>query len=52
MSISNCFSEAPLNFTLDQQTMLNLRIAIEVLDTYQVRLSPEGVEGVKSMGIR
>lgn len=49
MSISNCFSEAPINFTIDQQTMLNLRIAIEVLDTYQVKLSADGVEAVKSI---
>lgn len=49
LSISNCFNEAPINFTIDQQTMLNLRIAIEVLDTYQVRLSPDGVEAVKNI---
>lgn len=49
LSISNCFNEAPINFTIDQQTMLNLRIAIEVLHTYQVKLSPDGAEAIKNI---
>ena len=51
ISLSNCFHEAPIEFTIDQKTMLNLRIAIEVIDKYQIKLSQEGeeaVQGIKS----
>ena len=51
ISLSKCFHEAPIEFTIDQKTMLNLRIAIEVIDKYQIKLSPEGeeaVQGIKS----
>lgn len=49
ISLSNCFHEAPIEFTIDQKTMLNLRIAIEVIDTYQIKLSPEGEEAVRGI---
>lgn len=49
MSLSNCFSEAPITFVIDQQTMLNMRIAIEVINAYQVTLSPEGVTAVQGI---
>lgn len=49
INISYCFHEAPTSFAIDQQTMLNLRIAIEVIDSYQVKLSRDGADAVKGI---
>lgn len=49
LNLQNCFSEAPIKFTIDQQTMLNIRIVVEELETNNIMMSPEAVCTMKTM---
>lgn len=41
MDLKNLFSEAPIKFIVDQQTMINLRILVEVIGSNNLMLTPD-----------
>lgn len=49
LSLQNCFNEAPIQLIIDQQTMLNMRIVVEVLETNKIMMSPEALSTLKGI---